>query len=378
MSQTTQSPSTETHLRLKEIDFLRGIAVILVLFRHHWLTDTMQNLGWIGVDLFFVLSGFLVSGLLFTEYKRFDNIRPLYFLIRRGFKIYPLFYTSLIITVIYYVFFVTTTLNYKGQLVLFLSEAFFLQNYVTYFWAHHWSLAVEEHFYIFLSVLLFILAKLRVLPNQKIFFTVAFFIFAASLGMRIVSNLQSNDAWRNFGATHLRIDSLFAGVVVGYLFHFSNERLRLLYEDYKLYLFLFVAVPFTFAPFVEPLDSLFVRTIGFSLLYLSFSAILIIFLFNRRVTEILSKILTRSGYLAICKIGFYSYSIYLFHFYLIKFVVGDAYLAEHGNKEISVQVVVSFILYSAGSILLGIITSKLIEIPFLKVRDKYFPRRAEN
>ena len=50
------------------------------------------NFGWVGVDLFFVLSGFLVSGLLFQEYQRHGKIRVGRFLIRRGFKIYPSFY----------------------------------------------------------------------------------------------------------------------------------------------------------------------------------------------------------------------------------------------------------------------------------------------
>ncbi len=75
MSDTEISPATNTTLRLKEIDFLRGIAVILVLFRHHWTTNILQHAGWIGVDLFFVLSGFLVSGLLFAEYKKFGDIK---------------------------------------------------------------------------------------------------------------------------------------------------------------------------------------------------------------------------------------------------------------------------------------------------------------
>jgi peptidoglycan/LPS O-acetylase OafA/YrhL len=85
--------------RLPEIDFLRGIAIVLVLLHHHWLFDLPQRVGWAGVDLFFVLSGFLVSGLLFAEYKQFGGIKPFHFLIRRGFKIYPLFYLSLIFTI---------------------------------------------------------------------------------------------------------------------------------------------------------------------------------------------------------------------------------------------------------------------------------------
>jgi len=65
-----QADKKESSHRLAEIDFLRGLAVILVLFAHHYLTSYTAEMGWIGVDLFFVLSGFLVSGLLFNEYKK--------------------------------------------------------------------------------------------------------------------------------------------------------------------------------------------------------------------------------------------------------------------------------------------------------------------
>lgn len=54
--------------------------------------------GWSGVDLFFVLSGFLVSGLLLNEFKKSRTIQPGRFLIRRGFKIYPGFAVFLLLT----------------------------------------------------------------------------------------------------------------------------------------------------------------------------------------------------------------------------------------------------------------------------------------
>ena len=60
--------------RLKEIDFLRGIAIILVIFRHKEISKLMQNMGWIGVDLFFVLSGFLITFLLLKEKEIFNKI----------------------------------------------------------------------------------------------------------------------------------------------------------------------------------------------------------------------------------------------------------------------------------------------------------------
>src|SRR5271168_36950 len=90
--------------RLRQLDVLRGVAILLVLGRHldsvptdapgaiQSAFDLWMRAGWIGVDLFFVLSGFLVSGLLFREYARYGDVRAGRFLLRRGLKIYPAFY----------------------------------------------------------------------------------------------------------------------------------------------------------------------------------------------------------------------------------------------------------------------------------------------
>ena len=372
-------------LRLKEIDFLRGIAIILVLFRHHWLLDIPRNMGWIGVDLFFVLSGFLVSGLLFAEYKKFGDVKPIYFLVRRGFKIYPLFYLSIFITFLYLYYRPENLLNYKGIIIKLLPEIFFLQNYLTPFWVHHWSLAVEEHFYIFLSILIYFLSKYSVLDKQKTFFTIASIIFVFCLSWRVFSCLfYPNDIspTATFTGTHIRIDSLFAGVVIAHFYHFNNTALVSFYHKYKKFLVGLSFLPFllaafiNFAPHTNNTFSIFVRTIGFTLIYISFSALLIIFLFSRNINKILQKICTPLIYSVICRIGFYSYSIYLFHFYFVFFLV-DSYYTEDivTSRSLSLAAVISFTGYFIGSIMLGVISSYLIEVPFLKIREKIFPRR---
>src|SRR5207249_5312800 len=97
--------------RSSTLDIMRAVAIALVLGRHmevcskdtnaglHYLTALWNRGGWIGVDLFFVLSGFLVSGLLFREHEKYHELHIGHFLIRRGLKIYPPFWLLIGFTV---------------------------------------------------------------------------------------------------------------------------------------------------------------------------------------------------------------------------------------------------------------------------------------
>src|SRR3954471_8909111 len=100
--------------RILGLDLLRFAAVIGVFVCHTYhlypklhsdialpgLAHSLANLGWTGVDLFFVLSGFLVSELLFIEYQRTKALDVKKFLFRRAFKIYPAFYVFLAFTIV--------------------------------------------------------------------------------------------------------------------------------------------------------------------------------------------------------------------------------------------------------------------------------------
>ena len=192
--------SEKSTVRVAELDLLRALAIVLVLFRH--LRDpsihaidaavafsplvVLSKIGWAGVDLFFVLSGFLVSGLLFREFlkkRRVDGVR---FLIRRGFKIYPAFYLFLFISFLVAGVYSPDPSVWRGWPGLFVysqsqvfGELLFLQNYLGSFWSHTWSLAVEEHFYFALVlVVLGMQAQGKDLENPffrlpRVFFAVA-------------------------------------------------------------------------------------------------------------------------------------------------------------------------------------------------------------
>ena len=87
---------------IPELDGIRGFAVGLVLLEHFWpnvgywrVALPFTDIGWIGVDLFFVLSGFLITGILVDNVERPDYFRRFY--VRRAFRIFPLYYAFLIL-----------------------------------------------------------------------------------------------------------------------------------------------------------------------------------------------------------------------------------------------------------------------------------------
>jgi peptidoglycan/LPS O-acetylase OafA/YrhL len=171
-------------MRNKRLDVLRCIAVLLVLICHTVEPTRFEAALRVGVDLFFVLSGFLISGLLFAEYKKRGSIDFKRFFIRRGLKIYPAFYFLLIITFAYQVRF-----HQVGPLSRYLSEIFYVQNYGDLIWGHTWSLAVEEHFYILLPLFFLLLIRYsshRTDPFQSM--PRAFLIVAATcFALRVVT-----------------------------------------------------------------------------------------------------------------------------------------------------------------------------------------------
>src|SRR5262245_10762565 len=131
-------------MRLRQLDYLRGVAVLLVLGRHleplptdlGWRTGLLaawHRCGWVGVDLFFVLSGFLVSGLIMAEQRSSGRARVGRFLLRRGFKIYPAFCTLLAFTAL-----VAAAGGHVPPAYPFLCEALYLQNYAGAVWQHTW------------------------------------------------------------------------------------------------------------------------------------------------------------------------------------------------------------------------------------------------
>ncbi len=335
-------------LRNQSLDVLRGIAILLVLGYHYSYVEIWARAGWIGVDLFFVLSGFLISGLLFREYRRFGNIRTVRFLIRRGFKIYPAFCALMLSTAVYCL----VTQGYIPRGIL--GELSFTQNYWLHLWPHTWSLAVEEHFYWMLPLLLLVMTRKS--KDKKNPFSgipwVFGFLAVACLALRVLDARWGFSPSVIEHSTHLRIDSLFAGVTLGYYRHFRPNWFARVARKPLWLPGLVLVLP----AFVFPAGTLLMDTIGFTSLYVGFGCILV-WSVDRQSSQ-------RFAARALAWTGRYSYSIYLW-----QFPIGFLVFSSPRTFPLFLFFLVTAIGFGAGM-------SRLVEVPHLKLRDKFFPSRT--
>ncbi len=360
--------------RLIGLDLLRLLAILLVLGRHmedrpdtfsyasKMFFETWKRGGWVGVDLFFVLSGFLVSGLLFSEYQARGRLSLARFYTRRGWKIYPPFYTLIVCTIL---------VNYLFDLHLYrrqvFSELTFLQSYLLGMWNHTWSLSVEEHFYILLPLLLLLMLKAdrnARLPFRSVL-VVMVCLALGLLGLRIWNWQHGVRFTKNLFSTHLRLDSLFFGVTISYLFHFHTDEFVTWLRPWRRYLIV-LGVLFLTPAFVLDLETTpFIYTVGLTIFYLG-SGMLLVGILLSRVPE--SRLI-----LWLAAIGAFSYSIYLWHMPTRDWVIPTVeYLL---GRSLGFRVRAGFFLI--GSIVLGIGMAKLIELPALRLRDRWFPSNVK-
>lgn len=355
-----------------QLDFLRGVAILgvvlhhTVLYRHHgWRNPLIRSAG-IGVDLFFVLSGFLISGLLFSEYRRSGTIRFWRFASRRALKIYPAFYVLVLLTVTVRIW--RNSHDAVPVLRAFLHDVFFVQSYFPGTYGHFWSLSVEEHFYILLPLTLYLMLR-RSAPNEDdpFRFLPPLFVIVAvvELAARLLTTLLIPfTPLTHLMATHLRLDSLLFGVLLSYWSIFRGERFwGLIVPRYPL--FLGVGVLLIMPNLAITPDSRWIFTYGFTLTYLGFGAIMVGLL----AFPLGSLPRTVQGFFrAIAYIGGFSYSIYLWHI---------PWLLVLTNYNLLGLRYVGVFFYIAGAIVVGIVTSKLVEIPVLRLRERIFPAQGQ-
>jgi peptidoglycan/LPS O-acetylase OafA/YrhL len=197
------------------LDGLRALSIIAVLLYHD---ESLIPGGYLGVDIFFVLSGFLITSLLFAEWRRAGQIDLRRFYLRRALRLFPALAVLLMVSGAFALAFPHAPQTPKifrglGYSLLYITN-----------WAngtdpmllgplsHTWSLAVEEQFYLLWPILF--IALLRLTKGRRSLTLAILGLALASAAWRAILFLSGTTFWRLYNGTDSRADSLLVGCVV--------------------------------------------------------------------------------------------------------------------------------------------------------------------
>jgi peptidoglycan/LPS O-acetylase OafA/YrhL len=324
------------------------------------------QIGRSGVDLFFVLSGFLVAGLLFADHRAHGTIHLRSFYARRGLKIWPAYY-------LYLGFLAVLFIRVAAPWAEFLPFVVHFQNYAptTEKYAPHlWSLALEEHFYLLLPL---VLAATKRHWSLRGFAcgTAAVLVLCATLRV-LAGRAEPTD-------THLRLDGLTIGVFLAYLYHFHGTHFWRLARPWWLLIpagaaLVFVALfPGALAAAAPARVTIAIRL---SLVYIGYGAILLGALSLARDPG-WAWIFASKVPRAMADIGQYSYSIYLWHlefgFRFTSLVIASGLLV---TNVLWLDWVTHTLVYSAFACVGGTMAARCVEFPVLALRERWVPSRG--
>ncbi|MGQ0739288.1 MAG: acyltransferase family protein [Bacteroidota bacterium] len=350
------------------LDGLRGVAILLVVLLHNFGFMNYFFFGWLGVDLFFVLSGFLITDILLNTVGQPGFLRNFY--MRRILRIFPLFYLTLIICLLILSNIKSLGLNmdyYTGNQFWLWT---YLQNWLYVFkepygdkmLLHTWSLAVEEQFYLLWPLLILLLRKPKYLLAAVIILLLSVCVARYAIWSYRLEDLAYSSLY-----TFTRIDGLCIGAMVALLQRINPEFLK---KNTAFIVLLMAAVNFGFY-FINNRQ-------GFTLPYLAFAgyttfAVLFGILVYEAVTgesKIIQLLLNNRP---LKFFGRISYGLYVYHWpvYILLFdytrnwITGRD-LVSHRIAELCTGMFVTII-----AVLISVVSYRWFEKPFLKLKTKY-------
>jgi peptidoglycan/LPS O-acetylase OafA/YrhL len=350
-----------TPSRISSVDVFRSIAIVSVVLFHF---NQQFAFGYLGVDLFFLISGLLVGGLLIKEFERAEKINILHFFLQRGFKIWPSYYFFLLLgNMMAFLFYDKTSPAEIIPLWDSKRYLFFYQNYtgLPFHWSfdHVWSLCVEEHFYILLPIMFFIVQYfVQDKHKTKALFTFVILTIIAGIVFKHFSYFLTNSK-DTYSATHNRIDALAWGVLLRLIITYRSEKI-------KATSFMFFAIGLGFSIFVSAIyfkiiyeNILFNKIYFHSLIPFSFFLILLGFYYT-----------DFSMIKPLRIIAYYSYNWYLWHPIFVVFI----------TKKIG-NTITGLLIYLIGTFIVAFVATILIEETFLNkkkvILDKIFNKKKE-
>ena len=362
--------------RIPELDGIRGVAILIVIVWHYvnnYLIHTDSSIVnfifwftcnfWNGVDLFFILSGLLIGGIL-LKYKNSKNYFRTFYL-RRIFRIFPVYYflLGMYVILIFAKPNLTGTSLFNNSIPVW-SYALYCQNYLMIIkqsfgagWLSvTWSLAIEEQFYLLLPALIFLI-------NRKFLTILIVFLIILAAVLRFFSYPDNFLTYMSF---QCRMDNLFAGVLIAMLFEkeknvdFLKTKRTIIYAIFFILSGLMLYISYHNLNKFNNLNSL-----NYSYFMLFFSTLIIIAVLFK--DSIIAKILR---FKLLRQIGTVSYGIYLFHVIVIDLVyrilkMNGIYILN--NFQVILIALVSFIFTFSISLL----SYHFFESKLIKYSHKY-------
>jgi peptidoglycan/LPS O-acetylase OafA/YrhL len=362
---TTHSlPNTKRYY--PAIDGLRGLAILLVVFLHNFGFLNYFFFGWLGVDLFFVISGFLITGILLDAAGKPGYLKNFY--MRRVLRIFPVYYLMLFICL--FLLPVIPSLHYDPG--YYFDNQFYmwtyLQNWLFIFQApdnnqmllHTWSLAVEEQFYLFWPLVILLLRK----PKRILFFSLALLIFTGVFRF-LVWDQQIETLSYSSLFTFTRIDGLCIGAMISVIIRIEPELLRK-YMPYIVLLLAGINFGFYFINGMSNKNLPFLAFVGYTTFAMLFG--LLVFEAAEGRSKLI-ELLFNNSFMRF--FGRISYGFYVFHWpvYIIFFDRIRSQLLSQAS--VRAADLLAAILCTAIAILISMISYRYFERPFLKLKAKY-------
>ena len=341
-----------------EIDGLRAISVVAVIIYHSQsliFPEEFLSGGFIGVDIFFVISGYLISSIIFKELKITKKFSFANFYERRSRRILPALFSVLLFSIpLAYIFLPPKSILLFCESIA--SSIFFISNIYFHFqsinynsvdslyipFLHTWSLSVEEQFYILFPISILIIYK--IFKNHILFFLLLGFFISFIFSIW----LSYNHPVFNFYMLPSRGWELLSGSILGYIeinFGRKVETNKLNFLFPKIGFFLIIGSFFYFNDTtIHPSILTFFPILGVALL---------IWFANKK--ELITKILS---YKHLVFVGLISYSLYLWHYPILAFLRNTQIDTNH------ILIKITFILII---FIISLISYSLIEKP---CRDK--------
>jgi len=349
--------------RLAGLDVLRAAAIVWVMLFHSWLVGGLgprfaglQNTGWMAVDLFFVLSGYLIGGQLLRPLSRGEPLNFWSFYRRRAFRIIPAF------TVVLALYFMVPGFNREGGLAplwefLTYTVNLFIDYDTQEAFSNVWSLCVEEHFYLLFPFVAWFLTR----RNSRAALWVAIVTVIVG-GMLLRWSLwyhsQAHFLEVIYYPTYNRLDGLLAGVVLAAIEVYQPATWAWLcrYAN-RVMLPLGIALLAIAIYVCQDKTTLVATVIGYPLIAWAMASFVIV---GASPTGLLSWFCIPG----VRWVALVSYSVYLIHKAIFKQV--EAHLPIWFDSHPCL----TFLAYSTAALMAGAVLHYAVERPFLRLRDR--------